>query len=333
MIRLDTLRLQVPTDTIKNIDFGKFTEDTKKDNETQEVIKRIEKIKDKYKPIGLSEFTFNENYFTLTMSAKVLKKSYYELITKNTIEEVFNNVNQSKALELDINTAIDRAEVLRCDVTNNLKVSKSVDSYLKLLYNYKLNRNYLVSKYHQHGGSVIFKRDVKTYKERMIFYNKEFEILRDKQLIKFFTSKEFRQFENDLRCEQNITSFKNIREQFKIGTHNLKDVLNSTAKPNLRVYDRITDKKLEALLLFEEYDNKKIRFQDIVKMEGMKGIIKKFNYNEKLIREFIRHYYKGQPSHWNKKFSNMIRKLQSERETNKKEIASIQEIRRLLEVA
>ena len=53
------------------------------------------------KPLGMKDIVLNQTqgYGTLEMSAKILKENYFKLINRNTIENVFKNVNASGLIQ------------------------------------------------------------------------------------------------------------------------------------------------------------------------------------------------------------------------------------------
>ena len=93
MISLDSIKIQVPTEAIKKIDYTKFkqiitetyNEITKKRD--SRLIYKIDKTKyDKIDLLGISQITIFDDaeFFQLELSSKILRQDYSKLLTLNT---------------------------------------------------------------------------------------------------------------------------------------------------------------------------------------------------------------------------------------------------------
>jgi len=301
-------------------------------NGANELLKQKRVLSSNYKIIGLKNIEVTTNNLIIELSAKILKDSYYEGINKNTIIQLVDNLNDCKSIKLNANKFIDSAKVLRCDIADNLKVKNNVNDYLSLLNTYKVNSDYLVSFYNRKAGSsIVFDRNVKSYKERLTLYDKEKEIYRDKELIKLFDQEKLNRFKNVLRCEQNIVSFSKIREKLHINSIDLKDVLNSKELVNYNTFTNIT-KENKALTLFNSYKDKDLKY--IIRLYGMRNIIELFEYDFSLIKQIIREHYNGKAcSYWYKNFAILMREMKQEKKNYNSAMEAINEISDLLKVA
>ena len=331
MIRLDSCKFLTDFEVIEDIKLQHFDSEIKV-NGANELLKQKRVLSSNYKIIGLKNIEVTTNNLIIELSAKILKDSYYEGINKNTIIQLVDNLNDCKSIKLNANKFIDSAKVLRCDIADNLKVKNNVNDYLSLLNTYKVNSDYLVSFYNRKAGSsIVFDRNVKSYKERLTLYDKEKEIYRDKELIKLFDQEKLNRFKNVLRCEQNIVSFSKIREKLHINSIDLKDVLNSKELVNYNTFTNIT-KENKALTLFNSYKDKDLKY--IIRLYGMRNIIELFEYDFSLIKQIIREHYNGKAcSYWYKNFAILMREMKQEKKNYNSAMEAINEISDLLKVA
>jgi len=331
MIRLDSCKFLIDFEVIEDIKLQHFDSEIRMNGASQ-ILKQKRVLSSDYKVIGLKNIEVTTNNLIIELSAKILKENYYEGINKNTVSQMVDNINGCKSIKLNANKFIDSAKVLRCDVTDNLKVKNNVNDYLSLLNTYKVNSDYLVSFYNRKAGSsIVFDRNVKSYKERLTLYDKEKEIYRDKELIKLFDQEALNRFNNVLRCEQNIVSFSKIREKLHINSIDLKDVLNSKELVNYNTFTNIT-KENKALTLFNSYKDKDLHY--IIRLYGMRYFIELFEYDFSLIKQFIREHYNGNAcSYWYKNFAILMREMKQEKKNYNSAMEAINEISDLLKVA
>lgn len=331
MIRLDSCKFLTDFEVIEDIKLQHFDSEIRMNGASQ-ILKQKQVLSSDYKVIGLKNIEVTTNNLIIELSAKILKENYYEGINKNTVSQMVDNINGCKSIKLNTNKFLDSAKVLRCDVTDNLKVKNNVNDYLSLLNTYKVNSDYLVSFYNRKAGSsIVFDRNVKSYKERLTLYDKEKEIYRDKELIKLFDQEALNRFNNVLRCEQNIVSFSKIREKLHINSIDLKDVLNSKELVNYNTFTNIT-KENKALTLFNSYKDKDLKY--IIRLYGMRHIIESFEYDFSLIKQLIREHYNGNGcSYWYKNFAILMREMKQEKKNYNSAMEAINEISDLLKVA
>jgi hypothetical protein len=263
--------------------------------------------------IGFKRVTFDtkKNEAILELSAKVLKDQYFELININTIERVFSEVNQVSPVTFDIGKAIDTTRVLTMDCTDNLKLSREPAEYLNALNQIRINEKYNVTDYRMPGNKgVVIAGKQKTFKERQIFYVKQLDILRDKELKKEpYYEALVLQHKGVLRSESNFSSLERIRN-FAKSTTMLKDILTSDANPNLAIFDKLT-KRNSDFQLYLELENGRyagMTLNEIEKRLGREGIIRQSNFDINLVIQFI-NKARGKGSHnWKviKEYRNLL---------------------------
>jgi len=202
---------------------------------------------------------------------------------------LFVEVNKYSPITVNPGQAIEESRVLSMDCTNNLKVSRDPINYISALNQIRINNKYNVTDYREPGNKgIVIAGKQKTFKERMIFYDKILEINRDKALKKesYFINLQG-QHTNVLRIESNFTSFAKIQEYTETSTL-LKDILNSNENPNLKLFDKITKPNKGIQLYLELGKFAGMTLHEIEKRIGMEGIIKLCNYDINLVIQFIK---------------------------------------------
>jgi len=345
MIRVDSCKINISATALKEYRKECFIDILKADNGN--IFKATGNLKKEFLPFGVKSISVDRDVnggepknINMELSAKVMQENYYDMINKNNIDLLVEKLNVGLAIRFDKNKFIDESIVYRFDNTYNLKVKNDVSKYIGALFEYKSSSKYDLKKYDNSGITII--KDVRTaaYKERMIFYNKFDEIIKDKQLHKYLN---VNQFDNILRCEVNLRGYEQIRkaiglkrdeERIKGTRQDIKliDCLNAAENPNYKILCNFTSDIQNEL--FEEWRDKKVNMKEIISVEGMKRIIKQLNYEPKLIRQFIReHTPKGKPSYWNKKFQDKLISMLSEIIEVKNISIYIDEVKSLLEAA
>lgn len=296
MINLDSVKLKAPPDSIRHISLDNLTEVESKKRGV--VLGKIHKSdKDSALSEGVKSVVRDtRGNILVELSAKVLGEDYHKLINLDTIEQTVNAID-NLWLGIDTNRFIDSAQVLRCDCSNNLIVSQAIGEYLVRLYSYKHNPKYIATPYP--GQGVVFKNQARSFKERMIFYGKLKDILKDKSMVRAYGGiKRLRSaYSKTLKVEQNITSHKRIRDKFAIDNIGLLSVLNSQENPNCDLFNKITDIENPALEVYARFGDR--RLLELEKLEGVKGIIRLFDFDMELVKEFLK-YKRGR--HWSRRW-------------------------------
>lgn len=312
MIRLDSIKIEVPESAIKHV--GKGLPHTM--NMLGEVItSEIYSVPKNQLPFGVRSIQVRERDGSRTAivetSAKILKDQYYDMITENTVDRYLHELNKN-GLVLFTPELIDSSRVLTMDVTQNLQIGNMIPSYVSAMSCIPITDKYNVTAYKGTGNmGVVWAGKQKSFKERQIFYDKLKDIARDNKLRKHVHSKDLQRFKGVLRVEGNFTSFKKIREY--TGTDNvLMDVLKSDKNVNVLLFDKITrNVSTVNLSLLSEWDG--MPLYQIEKREGQKGIIRTFDYDMVKIRAFIRDRVSGNISAYLKSYRNLCNAMKRER--------------------
>jgi transposase-like protein len=288
-MNIDSIKIRLPIECLVNYKECAF--DTIKTDSMQFPETKIQYKLNTKKPLGLKDIVLNQTqgYATLEMSAKILKENYFKLINENTIENAFENVNALGLIQLNIPSSIEHSQVLRCDVTTDLNI-QDIPKHLRSLSAYRINRKYDCKVY---PSSVVFNRNVttKSLKEYQTFYCKATDMKKkDRELLKYVSIQDAK---NVLRCESRYANFQQIRNAIEGIDLSLLSVLQSEAKPNLKIFNRITQEiepsDYHNIQNFQTLIDMKqaYKHKDIQKEIAMASILKMCNFDIELVKVYL----------------------------------------------
>ena len=332
-MNIDSIKIRFPIDCLH--EFRESAFDTIQTDSMQFHDTKIQYKLTAKKPLGMKDIVLNQTqgYATLEMSAKILKENYFKLINGNTIENVFENVNASGLIQLDVNNVIETADVLRCDVTTDLH-TKDIKQHLRSLSVFRLNQKYECKMF---PSSIAFNRNVATkgLKEYQTFYCKETDMRRkDAELLKYVSIDEAK---NVLRCESRYANFQQLRTAAETTDLSLLSILQSEANPNLKLFNRITQdievSDYTNIQNFKQLIDMKQTFKhrDIQKEIAMFSILKMCNYDIELVKVYLATNSTANNSRLLRQFKSRL-KAKNDFENTITD-SNIDEIRTLLNVA
>ena len=333
-MNIDSIKIRLPVECLVN--YKEIAFDTITTDSMQLPGSKIQYKLNTKKPLGLKDIVLNQTqgYATLEMSAKILKENYFSLLNLNTIENAFDNVNASGLIQLNIPSSVENAAVLRCDVTTDLHI-QDIPKHLRSLSAYRINRKYDCKVY---PSSVVFNRNVttKALKEYQTFYCKATDMKKkDRELLKYVSIKDAK---NVLRCESRYANFQQIRNAIEGTDLSLLSVLQSEAKPNLKIFNRITQEIDETdyynIQNFQTLIDMKASFKhkDIAREISFASILKMCNYDIGLVKIYLSTNSTANNSRLLKQFKLRL-KAKNEFDSGKTIETDIQEIRSLLNAA
>lgn len=338
MVNLDSIKIGFSKRLVSQFNHDYFKNNIETTNEgvvlRDKLICRVDKS-----VIGLKQIEFDKlsQKGSIELSAKYLGRDYPKGININTISQVVDKLNKSGIIQFDKNSFIERSELLRCDVTDNIKPTNSnlvfstlgsfpiPAKYSKVVYNEPTNKG------------VTWKGNQKTVRDRIIFYDKMLDIQKDKFLKgnPYFLN----EFSGVVRVESNLSDFETLRKYF--GSRYLIDVLMSESKVNYNHFCKIVkeSEKID-LSLFNHFEG--MKFSQIRNLIGDIGIIKMNNENWTNVEAFVKRYcpnnYKGKDGYLNQirrvfqDFDKLVRpKIKGRPKIDKSDV--INEIKQLLKQA
>ena len=281
MIALDSIKLQIPNECIMSFsdnDPRMLTSDKSLGGDYLYTLREQKGLKD----FGVKSQTMFADKFNLCISAKVLLDDYSKGININTIEQAFQNIKKVSAFDFNINDCIDKAEVLTCDVTQNITPEHPPLDCVEAMLLMKTARNTTVNTWtKRHNTGVEIDRSIQTEKRRLIMYDKIKELMRKSAYGFLHNCKDGKQVQNSftdvLRVEQNLTSKKSMRTQFKVIDNNLLPMLNSVENPNHNVLKKVMTESKQ-LDIFNEIDYSQT-INEFIKVKGIEQILKECHYD------------------------------------------------------
>lgn len=287
MVRLDSIKVLAPIDAVIDYDFNSFIHNQKQ----QQGITKSDVLSADNLDYGISRIAIDNkaNNVTFEVSAKALKNDYSAGINLNTFEHLIDNINKKQVINLSADVIYNKGSLLKCDVTDNVRIEYNGKDFYTDIATIPLPNKYEITNYNRRNNKgVVFAGKQKSFKERLILYDKMIELNSNKKGRDFLHSidsnKVYNDFKGTIRTETNFTQLRKIREY--IGSNQLIDVLSSDAKVNHDVFKKITKQAdTEVLYLFDRYEGMKLK--DIINRVGIEGIIKDACFNWQFIDMFI----------------------------------------------
>ena len=180
---------------------------------------------------------------TLEFSSKILGKDYPKLISKNTIRQCLENINNLGICKIDVDGILQNGCVISADVTKYVHASITDEALQALSLQVKNYRRYKWNYYD--GEGIDFVRDVKSAKckECIRIYKKEKEITKSKNKDFLATLPNkwevIKQFDGITRFEIKLETIGKVRSYLNLKDTYINDVLEADTNPILTMYDRV----------------------------------------------------------------------------------------------
>jgi len=330
MVKLDSIRLKFNNECIEYLNYSYFKDIIEKDNDC--VIKNVTKLKRTDLYLGLKNIEIDNigGTTTLEMSAKILQENYFDSININNLQELQQKLGNSNIIKVSKN-GFYSSGVLRADVTDNLKMEKPPRDYIRCLS--ILESEKYKSKVYPKNTTIEFRKNVVSEKERIIFYDKNREIIKDEKMMELYQSGKLPLIKNNLRVESGLTTFAKILNEFGLSKEDrtLEKVLNSSQNVNSNIFEKIIEKSKilnnnQFELLFNEINDFDTwnKFKNYV---GLKNIIKDCNSDLKLVMELVKRKVKGNVTRYKNEIQSIIVSMKMVTEKQISFISFIEEIR------
>ena len=269
-----------------------------------------------YPGIGKISMYPAKDEINISLSAKILGKDYPKLITKNTVEQALEGLNQIEWIKFNTKKLIDGALILKVDITKDLDIGKyEYSEILQALEGTNLKRQYTIVPYS--GQGIMITKNAKSNNCMQKFYNKELDILKKKDILCPMES-----FKGKLRMEISLRKFPYIRKYLGIEKGKkflLSEILQKQKNPNWAFYSEYKEPEHDLFKEAEKY-TRAVNFYDI---EGKKAICRQLNYDTKKIFTLVRHLYSSDQAVYKvirEKFIPLIQVLQAGGELKEREI-------------
>lgn len=233
----------------------------------------------------------NAGALTIDFTGKILLDEYAFHISKSTIQQCIENINDLQLCKIDVSNALKDSIVCKIDVT--IDVFGKMSSQLKtiLMMAIKDPKRWRST---ERPNGIDIKKNVKSnseWKERITFYDKEIEIQRapNRHFLDQLKNKTalLHQFEGKIRIEYNLASGKMIKRALGVESLSLNAVLNASTPVILNICKTIFDRELIHLtegrtgfLVFEKINDYYLNL-----------LLEKFNDDEQAIEPVFRYFY------------------------------------------
>ena len=303
-MRIDSNTIQVPFDAVNFIDYSNPYLIHNRPTKNGEVIKDAYIVSSKDLPVGVSGLTIDNirQQISINTSAKLLNNQYLDGINTNTYAQWIDSINGLGLIDIDKYKTFEQGIFQKIDTTNNIDLSSlyNLDNQWNEVLGYlevaKLNDRFSIDEYDSKHNQGIAYRGNQKEKNRLIMYRKYLDLLKAdnkgflnsiNRPVEFLNSTK-----NILRVESNHTTFKAIRTRLNIKTNSIQDVLTNGINPNPKMLDKITQphRENQLLMVFNEYSPDNYNLNEVIKLEGIKNIIRNANYCEKTLKQFVKRY-------------------------------------------
>jgi len=299
----DTIVLQMPEDCHKIIKKEAFLQNITADIETGEHdIKPILKDMEINKMIGVNNLKIDEKKnILLELSAKVLKERYAEGINRNTISQVFVNINEYKIIEFNIPRSIEKAIIRkRADIFYDYEITDSINIYLNEMRLVSNRNKYFPKKY---GTGLFFETYFDSNHRKLKVYDKEVEYLLPRnELIRKYCPKE--KFKNKMRIELSLKGLGKIREEFEVfsGDVRLITLLNSPKNVLYKHFNLVlTTDKLYTVP--RDIFSPKVSINETLSELGRQKLLEETRYDLSTVKRILKSKSKGEPTSQLKRMS------------------------------
>lgn len=292
MITLDSIKIHAPCDVLTDINLNRFDNQQGVSRAHGQQIKNKDYARGTITGLKAVEINNIDQSLTIELSAKILLDDYSQLININNIERVFDTVNKSGLITID-KTRINEFDVHSIDSTKNLKGDHRPKQYFDNLMLLPQSIKYTKQAYrgtgdNKHKTGVVFCGKQKTFKERMLCYDKREELLHEKKFLSSVNNpmQVVKDFHNVARIECNLTNYARIREYLKVPDQNLIRILESQSNPNWTIWKRIKGAAVVQTELFNYPET--MKWHELVSYYGLRQICLDCQNDLSLIKDLIR---------------------------------------------
>jgi hypothetical protein len=294
MANLDTLKLEIPPDAVRSVEWDGFEETQKTDLKTG-LTESYRKAKSAYLPPGVSQVNYKDGgSYQVTLSAKTLRDNYLTGININTWEQAVRGI----APLMDVDPAglwAYNPKVFRCDTTDNVSLEllgATQKGVCQSLLASKMNDRFISKWYESRKQLGIEFAGTQHEKNRLICYSKDLDLLK-RQNQEFMKSlhnpvKMHHEAKNIIRVEVNHTAFKSIRDRLGIADNNLQSVLKASKPVNHNFLSKVLSAGKGQTSLFEQYEQMNVTAKQFIFVKGVESIILELGCNDIAVKQFFK---------------------------------------------
>jgi len=287
MVKFDKIKIVTNSDyiTITNLSFFEKRINEHKNN-TIFVFNQI-------KPYSLFiHLTPTLNKAIIEFTGKILLDDYPQLISVETINKCFHNINTLGICHMQIESIINDSELVKCDTTEDIELDLKGDIRKILISQLSNLKKFILRKYSTTGYTV--NKDVKTkkYQLRLSLYDKYRDMLKaeNSDFLKLVSNPEsiMNYFKNKYRIEANLINKVQIRNYLGIADNSLANALKSCQNPLLNIFNIIFPNDLTN----NDGMSKTRNLYEYESLNQLKDglIVKACDYDLKKVNDVLNHY-------------------------------------------
>lgn len=225
MLKFDKLKIVSNLDNIKIYDENSFNKIIKNNIATELILNIIQ-------PYSLCiKLDYIANELVIEFSGKILKNDYPNLISIDTINTCFENINAMGFCWIDYEKIRD-ANVVKCDVTKDI-ICSDIPSMTAYIRNNLSNYQKYVCRLLRNGNFIVEKNvTTRQAKKRLTIYDKGKEMSKVENL-RYMAECGIAKscFDRVCRFELNLNSIAQIKSSLEVTDTRLRTVLNATTNP------------------------------------------------------------------------------------------------------
>lgn len=225
MLKFDKLKIVSDLKNIKIYDENRFNKIIKNNIVTELIFN----ISNPYSLCIKLDYVANE--LVIEFSGKILKDDYPKLISTDTIDTCFENINAMGFCWIDLEE-IKNAIVVKCDVTKDI-ICSDIPSMTTYIRNNLSNYQKYICRLLRNGNFVIEKNvTTRQAKKRLTIYDKGKEMSKVENL-RYMAECGIAKnsFDGVCRFELNLNSIAQIKSSLEVADVRLRTVLNATINP------------------------------------------------------------------------------------------------------
>lgn len=269
--------------------------------------------------------SYTNHTMTLEFSSKILRERYPLLISKETIRECLDNLNQLELCTVDVDGILETGCITSMDVTTDVSFDLS-DEVLTYLNEQVVGYRRFKWKHYENEG-IEFVRDVKSRdcKECIKFYRKAKEIqsAANQDFLKSLTCEQRLALEDyfadKTRVEMSLNTQRKIKEYFEVNDTYIREIFDSSANPLLKQFNKVfvSDNHNHTIMTCNDYDS-----------FAMEAILIAYNGDLKLIEQALKRLFASRSGY--KKRMDKIEALKRQKQSVVTSRDIISEVRNLL---
>lgn len=298
--RGDTISLNIKRPSNFQFDKDRFKVNCSIDTSTGELIHKNTQLIGHHYPHGIKTISIQDETIELGFSGKILGTQYKEGITLDTIPDVVKLLNETGGMNISVDGILKESIMRTFDNTFNIELEQKncVGEYINSLQfgcvgNMKLNTKGYTDE------SIVLTMETKV-KNRMLFYNKEKELLiHSKEFLDFHKGINIiDDFKDILRVELNIVGQDKMRQNFKLPNTKVRliDIFQSNNNAIQQNFTRFVDRKTSEKFLFTYDEIMSMKVQSAQELERRFFIetnLKTYKGNSKRIIDIYKKFYKN----------------------------------------